>query len=139
MRTEEAITIRREDYAPPSYLADTIELEFDLDPERTLVTATTRFRRNPDGSGGFALDGDALELVEIAIDGRLLHGDEYSCNPRLLQIKHVPEQFTLRLVTAIAPRHNTELMGLYVSSDNFLPSARPRAFGASPISRTVRT
>ena len=128
MRTEEAITIRREDYAPPSYLADTIELEFDLDPERTLVTATTRFRRNPDGSGDFALDGDALELVEIAIDGRPLQGDEYSCNPRLLQIKQVPEQFTLRLVTAIAPRQNTELMGLYVSSDNFFTQCEAEGF-----------
>ena len=41
MGTERTRTIHRKDYTPPAWLADRIELEFDLDPERTLVTATT--------------------------------------------------------------------------------------------------
>ncbi|MEK9720984.1 MAG: aminopeptidase N, partial [Quisquiliibacterium sp.] len=98
MRTDEKITIRRQDYRAPAWLADEIELEFDLDPDRTLVTAITRFRRNPESPGEFTLDGDSLELLEVAVDGRILRAEEYSCSPRLLRITQVPEQFTLRVV-----------------------------------------
>ena len=49
MPTERANTIRRADYTPPAWLAEEIELDFELDPDRTLVTATTRFARNSAG------------------------------------------------------------------------------------------
>ena len=39
--------IRRADYAPPAFLIDTVALEFDLEPERTVVKNTMRVRRNP--------------------------------------------------------------------------------------------
>ena len=29
--------VRREDYAPPAYLIDTVDLTFDLDPAKTRV------------------------------------------------------------------------------------------------------
>jgi len=62
MDTQQSTTIRRRDYTPPAYIAERIDLEFDLDPERTRVAAVTRYRRNPQGAGGFALDGDGLSL-----------------------------------------------------------------------------
>ena len=40
--------IRRADYAPPAFLIDSVALEFDLVPERTVVKSTLRVRRNPD-------------------------------------------------------------------------------------------
>ena len=36
-----------QDYRPPAFLTPTIELEFVLEPEATLVTARQRFERNP--------------------------------------------------------------------------------------------
>jgi hypothetical protein len=42
--------IRRADYAPPAFLIDTVALEFDLVPERTVVRNTMRVRRNPDAA-----------------------------------------------------------------------------------------
>ena len=41
---------RRLDYRPPAFLVDTLDLEFDLDPVATDVTARLAFRRNPDAS-----------------------------------------------------------------------------------------
>ena len=40
--------IRRADYAPPAFLIDTVALEFDLVPDRTVVRNTMRVRRNPE-------------------------------------------------------------------------------------------
>ncbi|HEX7911120.1 MAG TPA: hypothetical protein VF534_23930, partial [Paraburkholderia sp.] len=52
--------IRRADYAPPAFLIDTVVLEFDLIPERTVVRNTMRVRRNPDAShaANFELMGE---------------------------------------------------------------------------------
>ncbi len=128
MRTDEAITIRREDYRPAAWLADEIALDFDLDPAGTRVTATTRYRRNPAGEGPFVLDGDGLELVEVALDGRALADTEYSCSPRELAIARVPDAFTLRVSTMLRPEQNTSLMGLYVSNGNFFTQCEAEGF-----------
>jgi aminopeptidase N len=47
MRTDTPQTIYRQDYTPPSYLVDTVELGFDLDPLRTIVASRLTMRRNP--------------------------------------------------------------------------------------------
>ena len=41
---------RREDYSPPPYWIDTVELSFDLDPAKTRVLNRMRLRRNTDAS-----------------------------------------------------------------------------------------
>ena len=47
MRTDTPQTIYRKDYTAPSYLVDTVELGFDLDPARTVVANRMTVRRNP--------------------------------------------------------------------------------------------
>jgi aminopeptidase N len=128
MRSDQAITIQRRDYAPPPYLVDEIDLEFDLDPERTVIGATSRVRRNPSGSGPLALDGESLELLEVAIDGRVLGPDEYRLDEQALVIEHAPDAFTLHVRTAVAPASNTTLMGLYVSNGNFFTQCEAQGF-----------
>ncbi|GAA4413283.1 aminopeptidase N [Quisquiliibacterium transsilvanicum] len=123
-------TIHRLDYTPPSWLAERIGLEFELDPRRTVVTATTRYRRNPAaGAGPLVLDGESLELLEIAVDGTPLRDGEYDCGPAQLSVtRALPEEFELRVVTAIAPEANTALMGLYVSNGNFFTQCEAEGF-----------
>jgi aminopeptidase N len=130
MDMDRSRTIRRLDYTPPAWLAERIGLEFDLDPQRTVVTATTRYRRNPaTGAGPLVLDGESLELLEIAVDGMPLHDGEYDCGPaRLTVTRPLPETFELRVVTAIAPDDNTALMGLYVSNGNFFTQCEAEGF-----------
>jgi len=128
MRTEEPITIRREDYVPPGWLADEVELTFDLDAELTRVTATTRYRRNPAVSAPFVLDGDGLELVALALDGVAPPAGGWTCTPHRLELRDPPERFTLTVVTALRPAANTALMGLYVSGGNFFTQCEAEGF-----------
>ncbi|MET5020739.1 hypothetical protein AAHH78_38000, partial [Burkholderia pseudomallei] len=57
--------IRLSDYTPTEFLIDTVSLEFDLEPSRTIVTNTMRVRRNPDAAPAphFELMGEALVLI----------------------------------------------------------------------------
>ena len=66
---------RLSDYRPPDFHVDTVDLAFDLDPADTRVVATLRLRRNPEAAAPDAplrLDGDELDLVALALDGRPL-------------------------------------------------------------------
>lgn len=86
------------------------------------------------------LDGDALELVAVEIDGAALGPERYTLDGAHLTIASVPERFTLRVATRLSPDGNTTLMGLYVSNGNFfMYSPRRRASGASRSSRTDPT
>ena len=128
MRNDQAKTIQRRDYTPPEFLVDDIELEFDLDPDGTRVRALSRMRRRDGGSGPCVLDGDGLELVSIAIDGRALADGEYRVRGDRLEIDAPPERFVLEVVTLLKPAQNTSLMGLYVSNGNYFTQCEAEGF-----------
>ena len=46
LREGPTTVVRREDYAPPAYWIDTVELTFDLDPAKTRVLNKMHLRRN---------------------------------------------------------------------------------------------
>ncbi|SMG17004.1 aminopeptidase N [Paraburkholderia susongensis] len=120
--------IRRADYAPPAFLIDTVALEFDLVPERTVVKNTMRVRRNPDASRAahFELMGEQLEFVSAEIDGKPFanaHPHEHG-----LLLDNVPESFELTLTSICNPAENTTLSGLYVSSGNFFTQCEAEGF-----------
>jgi aminopeptidase N len=117
------------DYKKPDYLFDTVDLEFDLDPETTRVKSTIKVNGDYDGEGKpLRLDGDELELVSIAIDGRRLKKDEYSVDDEGLTIKNPPKDFTLTIENDIHPEKNTTLEGLYTSGGNFCTQCEPEGF-----------
>jgi aminopeptidase N len=120
--------IRRADYAPPAFLIDTVALEFDLLPERTVVKNTMRVRRNPDASRAAHLElmGEQLEFVSATLDGQPFanaHAHEHG-----LVLDNVPENFELTLTSICNPAANTTLSGLYVSSGNFFTQCEAEGF-----------
>ena len=130
MRTEQPVTIHRSDYRPPAFRIETIDLVFDLDPAQTIVRSRLYVCRN-DGIAPDApleLDGEALELIEIALDGRLLDASEWLLTDAGLSIDRVPDQFTLEVATRICPQDNTALSGLYVSNGNFYTQCEAQGF-----------
>jgi aminopeptidase N len=130
MRTDQPVTIRRLDYTPPDHWIDTVALRFELDPDRTLVTATLGVRRR-DGAPADAplrLDGEALELLSAEIDGTPVPADRLAATPDGLQIERVPAAFTLTTRVAISPASNTELMGLYLSNGNYFTQCEAQGF-----------
>ena len=72
MNAEAPVAIHRADYRPTPYAIGKVELEFDLEPEATVVTAAVSFTARPGGGGELKLNGEKLELLSIAIDGRPL-------------------------------------------------------------------
>lgn len=87
MRTEDPVTIRRENYAPPPYAITSVKLTFDLDPIATKVTAEIGFERWTGLKGGeLILDGEDLKLTSIAINGEPLQSSSYAINPETLTI-----------------------------------------------------
>ena len=50
MRTEEARPVRLEDYRPPDWRVETVELDVSLDPTATQVRATLTLRPNGNGA-----------------------------------------------------------------------------------------
>ena len=70
MSTTEPTAIRLADYAPPPFLVDEMDLDFELDEERTVVRAKLKVRRNPDAppEADLVLDGEGLETRAVRID-----------------------------------------------------------------------
>ena len=130
MRDPNSTPVLRSDYRPPPYLVDRIELAFDLDPEVTEVTSTMQMRRNPVGAGGtLALNGDALELIGVELDGRRLEPQHYEIRDGdLVLAVRLPETFEIRIRNRIRPRANSALMGLFVSNGNLFTQCEAEGF-----------
>ncbi len=129
MRTDNAAAIHRQDYAPPAYLVDTIDIGFDLDPADTRVAARSVLRRNPDSqSTELVLHGEELELVALRMNGKTLTQKQYRREPGRLVIPNAPTKVTLEIETLIRPDQNTSLMGLYVSNGNFFTQCEAEGF-----------
>jgi aminopeptidase N len=124
-------TIYLKDYTPPSFLIANVDLDIDIRESQTLVKSTLAVRRNPDSDtrrGPLILDGDELELTDVAIDGEPLTADAYEATPGRLTIHEVPGRFTLTTVSRLLPQQNTKLMGLYASKDGYFTQCEAEGF-----------
>jgi len=123
---------RLADYRPPDFLVETVDLVFDLGEAETRVASHLTVCRNPQAASSGAplrLDGDELELVAIALDGRALAPADYRREPDgALVVAQVPDSFALDIETRIAPARNTALNGLYISGGNFCTQCEPEGF-----------
>jgi len=111
-------SIKREDYTPPAWLIDQVALDFTLDPAATIVTSALTMRPNPDNAGAagaIKLDGEAQELISIAINGEALAASAYQLTDDELTIQTDEKPLTLTITSKIIPADNTRLEGLYMS------------------------
>ncbi|MCG2583658.1 aminopeptidase N [Massilia sp. TS11] len=122
-------TIYRKDYTAPGFWVDTVELGFDLDPDRTIVASRLHMRRNPD-SPVKTLDllGGDITLVALRMNGRTLGPGDYAIDSGELRIANAPDEVVLEIETLCAPVKNTTLNGLYVSNGNFFTQCEAEGF-----------
>ena len=131
MRTEQARPIRLEDYSPPDWLVETVELDVSLHPTSARVRATLALKPNPQSAAPAAvvLDGDALTLVSLKLDGAALPADAFVATPDSLTIAQPPAgPFRLEIETVVDPSANTQLMGLYRTSGTYATQCEPEGF-----------
>ena len=123
--------VRLADYSPPAFLVDTVDLEFELDPQRTVVRSRLGVRRNPasqDRSAPLRLDGGQLELQHIEIDGKALTPGAYDLGEESLQLRSVPDRFELVTHSTLNPSTNTSLEGLYLSGNMYCTQCEAQGF-----------
>ncbi|WP_028104728.1 aminopeptidase N [Pseudoduganella violaceinigra] len=129
MRTDSPQTIYRKDYTPPSYLVDTVELGFDLDPDCTIVANRVQLRHNPASkSRDLVLHGEAIELVALRMNGEALNPGQYIIGNNTLTIRNAPADVLLEIETTCAPVENTTLSGLYTSGSGFYTQCEAEGF-----------
>jgi len=121
--------VRREDYTPPAYWIDSVDLTFDLDPAKTRVLNRMRVRRNPDlPPQPLRLDGEDLNLARVLVNGQ---GTSFKFDGTQLVLENLPagpEPFELEVFTTCCPEKNTQLMGLYVSQGTFFTQCEAEGF-----------
>lgn len=115
-QTPKAIYLK--DYLAPAYRVEQVDMHFELAAQTTQVSSRLQMRRNAevaDASTPLVLDGQALRLISVSIDGRVLSPEEYRLDEEQLCIDGVPDAFVLETVCEIHPAENTALEGLYAS------------------------
>ncbi|MCZ6888506.1 MAG: aminopeptidase N, partial [Gammaproteobacteria bacterium] len=121
------LAVHLEDYRPPSHRVDETRLTFDIRDGHTDVTSEMTLRAQSD-STTLVLDGQALQLQSVAVDGRELTGNEYAVDDQHLRIFSLPEQCTVTVKTRIEPEANTALEGLYKSSNMYCTQCEAEGF-----------
>ena len=120
--------VRLADYRPPSHAITDVELTFDIREGETTVTSKLAVERRDPAATTLVLDGEELELVSIAIDGRALTGNEYQVDDRSLTLLGVPQKAQIEIVTRVRPEANTALEGLYRTGSMYCTQCEAEGF-----------
>jgi aminopeptidase N len=130
MRTEDHRPVRLEDYRPPDWLIDAVDLDVSLDPNATRVRAKLKLRPNAAGAPApLVLDGEELKLASLLLDGKPLPAEDFAVTAQRLTIAQPPHRpFELQIETVIDPAGNTRLMGLYRAGATYCTQCEPEGF-----------
>ncbi len=129
MREPQGPLVKRLDYQASAFFIESVDLTFDLDPQKTRVLNRMRLRRNPDvPPQALRLDGEELNLARVMVNGE---GTSFKMDQGQLVLEKLPEglePFELELFTTCNPAKNTTLSGLYVSQDTFFTQCEAEGF-----------
>src|ERR1700719_40094 len=131
MRTEQGRPVRLEDYRPPDWLVESVELDVSLDPTATRVRTALTLRPNGNGAAPapLMLDGEALTLRALKLDGAALPPEQFVATPDQLTIAQPPQRrFRLEIETVVDPSANTQLSGLYRSGAIYCTQCEAEGF-----------
>ncbi|MDG2960183.1 aminopeptidase N [Bisgaard Taxon 10/6] len=119
----------RKDYKTPDFTATDIFLDFQLDPQHTVVTAKTRFQRLNPESTTLRLDGHSFQFASIKFNGSDFSAYKQDGESLTLTL---PEEsagdFELEIVTILVPAENTSLQGLYQSGEGICTQCEAEGF-----------
>ena len=127
MREGTAPLIHRADYQQPAFWIRQVDLCFDLDPAKTLVTSKLTIERNHAvPHGPLRLHGEELNLLRVLVDGNSV---SFRQEGHELIIESVPDaDFLLEIRNTCCPDKNTALSGLYTSGGSFFTQCEAEGF-----------
>lgn len=132
MTTATPAMIRRQDYCAPSYWIRQVDLVFDLDPTKTIVSSKLEIERNPayGPNEPLCLHGESLNLLRVLVNGQSV---SFRNENNVLVIENLPatelgQTLKLEIRNTIAPEKNTELSGLYTSGGGFFTQCEAQGF-----------
>ncbi|MTI17035.1 aminopeptidase N [Rhodobacteraceae bacterium RKSG542] len=131
MRSETAVPVKLSEYTPTPYAIKTVDLDFNLAPDNTIVVARSAIEPREGTSAGtpLVLNGDELTFVSASVNGEALGEEAYAIGETTFTLKTPPaEPFTLEITTKLSPQANTKLMGLYRSSGNYCTQCEAEGF-----------
>ncbi|MBL8407590.1 MAG: aminopeptidase N [Candidatus Accumulibacter sp.] len=130
MKTETPQIIHRQDYTPPPFLVDRVDLDVQFHADAVLVHSHLQLRRNPVAAPGqpLQLDGHGLATLSVSVDGQPLGANDYTCTDSALTIDNPPDALLLSTLTRIDPDHNTSLSGLFRSKDGYFTQCEAQGF-----------
>jgi len=105
--------IHRADYQPPLWLVPEVTLAFNLGIEQTRVVATLKVQRNGQ-SQTLRLNGDGIAAEAVLVDGQPTNAWRMDGDDLLVDLPG--DAHEVAVATAISPKANTQLMGLYASN-----------------------
>jgi len=130
MRTEEPRPVRLQDYRPPDWLIETVDLDVSLDPTASRVRTKLKLKPNAAGAPApLVLDGEELKLASLMLDGKPVPAENFVATPDRLTITQPPNRpFELEIETVVDPTGNTQLMGLYRAGATYCTQCEPEGF-----------
>ena len=105
--------IHREDYRPPEWLVPEVTLAFNLGIEQTKVVATLKVKQNAQ-SQVLRLNGDGIAAEAVLVDGQPTNAWRMDGDDLLVDLPGQAHE--VAIATALNPKANTQLMGLYASN-----------------------
>ena len=130
MRTDTPVTLFLKDYTAPAWWIESVDLHVAIRDHHTEVRARLHCTRNlAVANGALVLNGEALDLISLTLDGAALDAARYSYANNLLTIAApLPDACVLESVVRIAPDQNTQLSGLYRSRDGYFTQCEAEGF-----------
>ncbi len=123
--------ILREDYQPPAWLVDHVDMDIQLSADCTVVTTHLDLRRNPaspEPRAPLKLHGVNLKTLGVEIDGQPLEERQRSLSGESMVIGQIPDQARVTTRVSVHPARNTALEGLYAAGGSLLTQCEAEGF-----------
>ncbi len=119
-------TIFRKDYQPPVLQIEHTQLTVQIFDDHAINTVKLQFKLAE--AQPVFLHGQALELIEVCLDGALMAPSDYYQTEEGLTIEGLPLNGELTIKARCNPYTNTALEGLYLSGDMLCTQCEPEGF-----------
>lgn len=119
----------RKDYRQPDFTVSEIYLDFQLDPEQTLVTSTLTVERQNAEATQLRLDGHSFEFQGVKFNGQPFSRYQQDAESLTLDLADLAaDRFQLEIQTLLRPSQNTSLQGLYQSGEGICTQCEAEGF-----------